>query len=236
MPDVDDRLSHPGPENGNFKDLTGERFGKLLILSYAGQSTSAQPKTLWRCKCDCGAEVTVLRSALTSRDPKRQIRACPACRLSRECVVCGTVFIPAASKVITCSPTCRQQRREEMLRASAAEWQRQNPDKVRKHQQTYRARRKADPQREKANLEYKRAWTKAHREQIRLKSRADILDPEKREKNRAYFRDYQRKLRQDPEKREIFNKATQEWRRKKALGELMQIGQKIKEKADEQSD
>jgi hypothetical protein len=37
----------------NFMDLSGKRFGRLLVLEHAGRSSKDQA-TLWRCKCDCG--------------------------------------------------------------------------------------------------------------------------------------------------------------------------------------
>ena len=40
-----------------FKDLTGKRFGKLVVVEYAGQD--AHSKTMWKCKCDCGRYTTV---------------------------------------------------------------------------------------------------------------------------------------------------------------------------------
>ncbi len=36
-------------------DLTGQRFGKLVALSYAGQGKK-DGITLWLCRCDCGTE------------------------------------------------------------------------------------------------------------------------------------------------------------------------------------
>lgn len=37
------------------QDLTGQRFGKLLVVSYVGQMPcGGQKKTTWRCVCDCG--------------------------------------------------------------------------------------------------------------------------------------------------------------------------------------
>ena len=33
-------------------DLTGQRFGKLVVLEYDG--TSKRRESLWRCACDCG--------------------------------------------------------------------------------------------------------------------------------------------------------------------------------------
>jgi hypothetical protein len=39
------------------KDLAGRRFGRLVVLDYAGAST-------WRCRCDCGAVLNVKTYAL----------------------------------------------------------------------------------------------------------------------------------------------------------------------------
>ena len=50
---------------GKLVDLTGQRFGMLVVLEQAGISVNpdGSPGTaLWRCKCDCGNE-TVVRSA-----------------------------------------------------------------------------------------------------------------------------------------------------------------------------
>ena len=44
-------------------DLTGRRFGSLTVLSPAEKQGR---KTAWRCRCDCGREVTVLTTSLQS--------------------------------------------------------------------------------------------------------------------------------------------------------------------------
>ena len=36
------------------KDLTGDRFGRLLVVEF--HRTHPTKGTLWRCRCDCGAE------------------------------------------------------------------------------------------------------------------------------------------------------------------------------------
>lgn len=41
----------------NFKDISNQRFGKLIALST--QSSNKQGAALWHCKCDCGNEVIV---------------------------------------------------------------------------------------------------------------------------------------------------------------------------------
>lgn len=38
------------------KDLTGQKFGKLTVISFAGYKNGAN----WLCKCDCGNYVTVI--------------------------------------------------------------------------------------------------------------------------------------------------------------------------------
>jgi hypothetical protein len=43
---------------------TGKRFGKLLVISQDGRNNLK--KVLWKCKCDCGNEVTVVSGSLVT--------------------------------------------------------------------------------------------------------------------------------------------------------------------------
>ncbi len=43
---------HPNRRSWNFIDLTGQRFGRLLVLN---ASVPAKSSTRWECRCDCGA-------------------------------------------------------------------------------------------------------------------------------------------------------------------------------------
>jgi len=43
-------LGHPKCKN--FKDLTGQKFSRLAVIRFAGQTHNK--KSLWYCKCDCG--------------------------------------------------------------------------------------------------------------------------------------------------------------------------------------
>jgi len=49
-------------------DLTGERFGRLVVVKYLGDRK-------WLCKCDCGNETSVLTSNLRNRS-KSPTRSC----------------------------------------------------------------------------------------------------------------------------------------------------------------
>jgi hypothetical protein len=43
----------PMPTHHRFQDLTGQRFGRLTVKSFAGRRTTT---VYWRCQCDCGAD------------------------------------------------------------------------------------------------------------------------------------------------------------------------------------
>jgi hypothetical protein len=41
----------------NFKDITGQRFGRLIALELATEKRDG--RTLWLCRCDCGKEKAI---------------------------------------------------------------------------------------------------------------------------------------------------------------------------------
>lgn len=51
-----------------FKDLTGQRFGRLKVLSLVGKDESNRYQYL--CECDCGNQIIVRASSLTSKNTK----------------------------------------------------------------------------------------------------------------------------------------------------------------------
>ena len=53
---------------GKLVDLTGQRFGRLEVLGFAGKAKNGHSR--WLCKCDCGNEATVSYEALRRGDTK----------------------------------------------------------------------------------------------------------------------------------------------------------------------
>lgn len=53
---------------GSFIDLSGQRFGRLLVLrrGESGRNTYGRPITKWECRCDCGNVSSVVSSKLSS--------------------------------------------------------------------------------------------------------------------------------------------------------------------------
>jgi hypothetical protein len=47
-------------KRSDFIDITGQRFGSVVVLGYAGRSTSPSGGgcSLFKVRCDCGAELT----------------------------------------------------------------------------------------------------------------------------------------------------------------------------------
>ena len=54
--------------NANFKDLTGLRFGKLIVISF--KCINNNHKSVWHCKCDCGNECDILGAHLINGSTK----------------------------------------------------------------------------------------------------------------------------------------------------------------------
>ena len=46
------------------RDLTGRRFGALIVLAFAGRTASRNAR--WRCRCECGGESTVTDTDLVT--------------------------------------------------------------------------------------------------------------------------------------------------------------------------
>lgn len=51
------------PKHNRFYDITDVRFGRLVVIGYAGKRGV---RHFWNCKCDCGKSKTVEKSNLTS--------------------------------------------------------------------------------------------------------------------------------------------------------------------------
>jgi hypothetical protein len=52
----------------NFIDLTGERFGKLVVIKDTGRRKSRRP--IWECLCDCGTTFEALAKYIRNGDTK----------------------------------------------------------------------------------------------------------------------------------------------------------------------
>ena len=56
------------PKDSRFKDLTGQRFGRLVVVDYLGQDKHR--RSTWQCQCDCGNEVSTSSLSLKRGDRK----------------------------------------------------------------------------------------------------------------------------------------------------------------------
>ena len=83
------------------KDLTGQRFGKLVALEKA---PSRNKHTYWLCQCDCGNKKIIQTSHLTSGASKSC--GCESklndIQQPRKCILCGKDFIANSYKRLYC--------------------------------------------------------------------------------------------------------------------------------------
>ena len=52
--------------NDTIKNITGERFGRLLVTGDSGKRRPGSGGVIWKCRCDCGQEREVRQDALLS--------------------------------------------------------------------------------------------------------------------------------------------------------------------------
>lgn len=65
----DCRREYAGAKKRTWRDVTGQRFGRLTAIRRVDQS--------WVCRCDCGVEKTVLATGLWRQD-KSAVKSCGA--------------------------------------------------------------------------------------------------------------------------------------------------------------
>lgn len=53
---------------GKIKDLTGQKFGKLTVIGYAGKAERG--RSLWLCECECGNRKVIPAKYLLHNDAK----------------------------------------------------------------------------------------------------------------------------------------------------------------------
>lgn len=65
-------LSRSQSSERNFIDITGRRFGRLIVLTidHKEQDSAGNTAYFWRCRCDCGNEIVVQGDVLKRGDTK----------------------------------------------------------------------------------------------------------------------------------------------------------------------
>ncbi len=63
------RYGKPRPSRKHGRDLTGQRFGLLVVHTLVGRIRGSR-EYYWGCKCDCGGFITTRRSCLVDQMTK----------------------------------------------------------------------------------------------------------------------------------------------------------------------
>ena len=95
------------------KNLVGQRFGNLTVISLAPRDLWCNKNTHWVCKCDCGITKIICGESLRSG----HTRSC-GCHISKEnrvsikCELCGTVVPRTGNRqkyCVVCAPIINRQ-------------------------------------------------------------------------------------------------------------------------------
>ena len=57
------------PTSKLFQDLTGQQFGRLTVVSYAGRDVLGHSQK-WNCRCNCGSEITTRSNRLKNGETR----------------------------------------------------------------------------------------------------------------------------------------------------------------------
>ena len=90
------------PDVNKVKDLTGQRFGRLVVLSREGsfKSSKGKSRVQWKCLCDCG-EYTNLHTQTPSKQETPQVVDVSVLRV-------GSLTICTILDLIISGPACVQ--------------------------------------------------------------------------------------------------------------------------------
>lgn len=129
-------------------DLAGHRYGALTVIAPAGRVKFGRWQQAWRCRCECGVELTVPQERIPhcpsiAHSSRRAVTACPGCR-ARPCTECGSPILPP-STAATCSPACRTARKRRAWRRNYYDLVEANPDLNQRRHDAVRARAALDP-------------------------------------------------------------------------------------------
>ena len=260
-------------------DLTGRRFGRLVVLRREGYVQFGRRVAAWLCRCDCGREEAIPQLRLPYAEyiarARHSVEACSHCRLSSTCVVCGSPFVApggGGSTRATCErPECRDAHRKAKGRAAWRRRQERDPDLPKKmaearkerllSDEEYRTlvraaerrrtlrrseRLRTDPEYAERERELSRAWyaRNAERVQADRRERLDRMTVEQREdwlvRQRGYQREYAAGRREEiaahPERHQEYLDNQREYRRQRALAELLSVGAELLKRAKDDHD
>lgn len=178
---------------GKFIDISGQRFGKLLVVSQAG--LNKDNRMIWNLLCDCG--ITVQRTAKAIKKAKElycgdmhPTKLCTKCKIEKN----KKLDFHKAGKTI--NPTCKECMKLFYI-ANAVELRKKHTEKMKDAAYKEKIRIKSNRSRQKhkhKELAYKRVYEKrpeviARRKRIHLDRKANDIQYNLRRRLRGRVRD-----------------------------------------------
>lgn len=162
-------------------DLTGQRFGKLLVLNSTGRKreTLSKEALLWLCQCDCGRQEEIPQLYIPSTPSKALRRgakwACSVCSRGR-CEICNGEILTDQFLGV-CSQVCHYERRRLNYRNHYYRLVEKNPNLNKERWEKKMLRLESDPDLKEQFLEKERL-----RDALRRQNDSEAMNAAARER------------------------------------------------------
>ncbi len=142
------------PHPSKRKDITGQRFGRLVAIRSEVRKRSGRPATWWLCQCDCGTRKWVVITALGSKRPQKSCgclvrekghkRGGRARDVRHACIICDEIFMGHPDRN-TCSDGCRREEKANVKKA----WSIANREYIKEYKKRHEMEILSNPKGEK---------------------------------------------------------------------------------------
>lgn len=92
----------------NLIDMTGRRFGKLVVLGRDNPARHKDNQAYWVCQCDCGEQIVAEGYKLRHGSPRDcGCESVKTVRRTKKCVRCGRLILHAKPATMYCEECAR---------------------------------------------------------------------------------------------------------------------------------
>ncbi|KZX00050.1 hypothetical protein JL49_13190 [Pseudoalteromonas luteoviolacea] len=197
-------------------NLTGKRYGQLVVESYAGHKEyGGRSQSAWLCYCDCGEQIVLEydklpTTSLMEKSGRLLYTSCEKCR-EKTCPVCGDKFPYSHTSHICPKPECQitlEKERDNFWHA-VHRFKMQNDDE-------YRLENNAKARESYAKNSH--IWKENSRIRFEAlpKNEQERIIQERRDKAKARMDE----IRNDPQKHAHYKQVLAAWKNKQALANM----------------
>lgn len=93
-----EKLLRKKSPHGNVKDMTGQRFGHLVVLELTDMKPEKRRGTIWKCRCDCGN--ICYKTSMSLKDKRNKTNSCGCTIWNRSHIIADLTKNKEAMKTV----------------------------------------------------------------------------------------------------------------------------------------